>query len=265
MKTNFFKVIPTLIPQEKLPNAHKLVKRLFSSGQIPNVQIARKLKHFVKLEELLTKDQGVLENVKGYKISFLSQSLQQQLLRESHLNLKEKSVVAEEIGNLLKNIAIEKVHMKKVSAKSQFVTNLFLVKKKDLGSRPVHQFEESNPVHPTPTFQNEEFAITEIYPQANQLYVQIESKRRIFLNPTCGGVEEICEILLGGGPIWNLCLCFGIAPANFYVFTKLLKIPIAFLRRISTLIIIYLDDMLLIGTTAENVQINCNTVILTLQ
>ena len=75
--------------------------------------------------------------MKGYQILFLSQPLQQQLPREIHLNLKEKSVVAEEIGNLLKKVAIEKVHMKKVSAKSQFVSNLFLVKKKDGGNRPV--------------------------------------------------------------------------------------------------------------------------------
>ena len=152
------------------------------------------------MEELLTKDQGILENVKGYQIPFLSQSLQQQLLRESHLNLKEKSVVAEEIGNLLKKIAIEKLHMKKVSAKSQFVTNLFLVK---IWATGLFINLESNPVHPTPTFQNGELAITEGYPQADQLYVQIGSKRCIFLHPTCGGVEEICEILLGGGPIWN--------------------------------------------------------------
>ena len=45
--------------------------------------------------------------------------------------------MAEEIGNLLKKVAIEKVHMKKVSAKSQFVSNLFLVKEKNGGNKPV--------------------------------------------------------------------------------------------------------------------------------
>ena len=73
----------------------------------------------------------MLEIVKGYQIPFLTQPMQHQLPREIHLNLKEKSVVAEEIGNLLKKVAIEKVYMKKVSTKIQFVSNLFLVKKKD--------------------------------------------------------------------------------------------------------------------------------------
>ena len=61
-----------------------------------------------------------------------------------------------------------------------------------------------------------------------------------------------------------LCLCFALALAP-YVFIKLLKIPIAFLWKISTLIIIYLDDTLLIGRTAENVQMYHDTVILLLQ
>ena len=78
---------------------------------------SRRLNHFVKKWELLTKDQRILEIVKGYQIPFFSQPLQQQSTRKIHLNLKEKSAVAEEIGNLLKKVAIEKVHMKKVSAK----------------------------------------------------------------------------------------------------------------------------------------------------
>ena len=61
-----------------------------------------------------------------------------------------------------------------------------------------------------------------------------------------------------------LFLCFGLALAP-YVFTKLLKIPIALLWRKGTLIIIYLDDLLLIGGTAKNVQMYHDTVILLLQ
>ena len=45
-------------------------------------------------------------------------------------------------------------------------------------------------------------------------------------------------------------------------FQKLLKISIAFLPRIGTLIIIYLGDMLLIGRIAENVQTYLDTVTL---
>ena len=108
MKTTFFKEILTLVPREKLPYAHKLVKRLFSLGQLPNVQLAGRLKHFVKKWQFLTKDQSILEIIKGYQIPFLFQSLRQQLPREIYLILKEKSVVTEDIENLLKKLQQKK-------------------------------------------------------------------------------------------------------------------------------------------------------------
>ena len=86
-------------------------KKIFLLGQLPNVQIAGRLKHY------LTKDQGILEILKGYQSPFLFQHLQQELSREIHLSLKEKSVVVEEIGNLLEKVIIEKNHMKKVFRK----------------------------------------------------------------------------------------------------------------------------------------------------
>ena len=112
-------------------------------------------KHFVKKWQFLTKDQSILEIMKGYHIILLSQPLQQQLPREIHLNLKEKSVVEEEIGNLLKKVAIAKVHMKKVSAKSQFLSNLFLVKKKDGENRPVINLKNLNQYIPNYHFKME--------------------------------------------------------------------------------------------------------------
>ena len=74
--------------------------------------------------------------------------------------------------------------------------------------------------------------------------MQIESKGCIFLHPTSEGVEEVREILLGGDLYQFLCLCSEPAPGP-YVFNKLLKIPIAFFRRIDTLSIIYLENFIL--------------------
>lgn len=54
------------------------------------------------------------------------------------------------------------------------------------------------------------------------------------------------------------CLCFGLVPAP-PVFTKLLKVPMAVLRRLSILIIIYLDDMLIIGRNVEEVEMARDT------
>ena len=67
--------------------------------------------------------------------------------------------MAEEIGNLLKKVAIEKVHMKKVSAKNSVCEQSISSKRKEWGQQACHQFEISL----TP-FQNGEPLIIERYP-----------------------------------------------------------------------------------------------------
>ena len=61
-----------------------------------------------------------------------------------------------------------------------------------------------------------------------------------------------------------LCLRFGLGPAP-RLFTKLLKIPIAILRRINIRMFTYLDDMLLMGYSIEEISMCRDTVIFLLQ
>ena len=49
-----------------------------------------------------------------------------------------------------------------------------------------------------------------------------------------------------------LCLCFGLGPAP-RIFSKLLKRPMSVLRRINIRTVIYLDDMLIMGQTLEEI------------
>ena len=61
-----------------------------------------------------------------------------------------------------------------------------------------------------------------------------------------------------------LCLYFSFGPAP-RIFTKLLKIPIEILRRINIRMIIYLDVMLLMGDSIEEISMCHDTVIFLLQ
>ena len=61
-----------------------------------------------------------------------------------------------------------------------------------------------------------------------------------------------------------LCLCFGLGRAS-KVFTKLLKNSIALLRRINIRIIVYQDDMLLMGQILQEIMIVRDTLIFPLQ
>ena len=169
--------------------------------------------------------------------------------------------MAEEIGNLLKNIAVEKVHMKKVSAKSQFVSNLLLVMKEDGCNRTVKNLNQYIPHH---YFKTESLnSLRDILKQGNFMY-KLDLKDAYFCIPLAEESKKFTRFYWEWDLYQFLCLCFELVPAP-YVFPKLLKIPIAFLWRIGTLIIIYLYDMLLVGRTVENVQMYRDTVALLLQ
>ena len=61
-----------------------------------------------------------------------------------------------------------------------------------------------------------------------------------------------------------LCLCLGLGPVP-QILTKLLKIPIAILRRINIRMIVYLDDMFLMGHSIEEISMSRDTVIFLLK
>ena len=60
------------------------------------------------------------------------------------------------------------------------------------------------------------------------------------------------------------CLYFGLSPAP-PVFTKLLKVPISLLRKFNVRIVIYLDDMLLMVSSLEDLLVARDTLIFILQ
>ena len=62
----------------------------------------------------------------------------------------------------------------------------------------------------------------------------------------------------------SMLVAVGLSPAP-RLFTKLLKVPIALLRRINVKIIIYLDDMLLMGASQPELVLGRDTLIFVLQ
>ena len=57
-----------------------------------------------------------------------------------------------------------------------------------------------------------------------------------------------------------MCLALGLGPAP-RIFTKLMKVPVAVLRRLSIRLIIYLDDILLMGDSLEAIEMARDTIL----
>ena len=74
------------------------------------------------------------------------------------------------------------------------------------------------------------------------------------------GIKEIVRFQWEGTLCEFLCLCVGLAPAPL-IFTKIFKLPISLVGRLQILVIIYLNDMLLMSQTLEELLMSRDTII----
>ena len=93
---------------------------------------------------------------------------------------------------------------------------------------------------------------------------KVDLKDAYFCVPLYRNHQKFLRLQWKGNIYEFLCLYFGLGPA-LRIFTKLLKIPIAVLRRIQIRIIIYLDNMLLMSQTINGLEIAKDTLIFLLQ
>ena len=117
-----------------------LIKRLFSSKSIPDVLLAGTLKHFVGAWMKIRQDPKILDIVKGNKIPFHSKPFQSEVLSQPIVGQEGEEFVKLEVKEILTNRDIRKVQ----PSKGEFVSNLFLLKKKDMGQRPVTDLKQVN-------------------------------------------------------------------------------------------------------------------------
>ena len=100
--------------------------------------------------------------------------------------------------------------------------------------------------------------------EQDDLLRKIDLKETYFTIPLNKNSQKFVRFQWSGNLYEFHCLCSGLGPAP-RIFTKLLKVPIALLRRVSIWIIIYLDDMLLMGRTLPEILMARNILILLLQ
>ena len=133
------------------------------------------------------------------------------------------------------------------------------------GEQACHQPKKVKQICAIPAFQDGGLALAQRALEARRLHVQARPERCLSLCPFEPEVKKICTISM----VWEFIrvfmpYAFGLGPVP-RIFTKLLKIPISILRRINIRIIIYLDDMLLMGSTIEEVLMGRDTLIYLLQ
>ena len=124
------------------------------------LQLAGWLQHFLSNWKLLTQDQFILEMVVGIQIPFTTFPHQNQVPPLTFHNQSEKVAIDREISEMLQKGAIQVVS----PMNEEFLSSVFLVKKKDGGNRPVINLKfRVEFLCNLPTFQNGGSVFTETF------------------------------------------------------------------------------------------------------
>lgn len=248
-----------IMDREELTHVHPVVKHLLSGQVIPNVPLAGRLKYFLPAWESLTQDQSILKIVKGYQIPFQNHPYQGKPNPQVVNQSQSKLIEAEVLGLLEKGAISKSSH-----CEGEFLSNLFLVPKKDGSQRPVINLKALNRFIPYEHFKMEGLHCLKFMLEKGDYMCKIDLKDAYFSVPLHELSRKFVKFVWSNNVYEFLCLCFGLGPAP-RIFTKLLKVPISLLRRLNIRVVIYLDDMLMLGSSIKNILIARDTVIFLLQ
>ena len=234
--------------------------RNFCYVKVRLAPLAGRLKFYLENWEKLTQDVNILSIVQVFKIPFSQTPFQFGPPQLARVNQEERLQINSEIKEMLRKGAIQQVK----SEPGEFLSNLFLVNKKDGGHRPVINLKFLNSFIPYQHFKMEGMHLIKDLLQEHDFLIKIDLKDAYFGIPLDKSSRKYIRFQWEGNLYEFLCLCFGLGPAPL-IFTKLLKIPIALLRRINVRIIIFFDDMLVMAQMFKEISQAKETSIFLLQ
>ena len=177
---------------------------------------------------------NILSIAQGFKIPFSQTPFQFGPPQLARVNQEEKLQINSEIKEMLRNGAIQQVK----SGPEELLSNLFLVNKKDRGQRPVINLKFLNSFIPYQHFKMEGMHLIKDLLQEHDFLIKIDLKDAYFGIPLNKSPRKYIRFHWEGNLYEFFCLCFGLGPV-LLIFTKLLKIRIALLRRIDVRINIF--------------------------
>ena len=235
-----------IVPTDIQPALRKL--ELDTSVLSRSLPLAGRLQFFQTNWRLLTQDQYILQIVTGVVIPFQQTPLQTNMPPHISHNQSEKENIEQEIAAMLQKGAIQVVS----PMKGEFISPIFLVPKKDGGSKPVINLKRLNFHIVYQHFKMEGLHLLKHIIQEKDFMIKIDLKDAYFCVPMSQQHQPFLRFIWGGTRYQFTCLPFGLAPAPLY-FIKLLKPVVAQLPRLGLRMIVYLDDIIVFNQTREGI------------
>lgn len=216
-------------------------------------KVGGRLSVFSKNWLSIPNDIWVLETVKGFKIDFVSTPHQTSPPRELVLDQDQSALVDEEVRQMLDKGAI--LIVSNPGPGGGFVSTIFLVKKKEKGWRPVINLRLLNFFLVYRHFKMEGIHLLRDILQEKDWLIKLDLKDAYFTIPMDPELQKNLRFIWRGVTYQFRCLPFGISSAP-WCFTKILRPVVASLRRRGVRLIIYLDDILLMSQSQEELLLH---------
>ena len=229
-------------------HVHQFVKNLLIPIQVESC-FAGRMKHFLKNMELLTNDKNILQIGNGGEIPLLSKPHQNENPKQIKTNAQNSCIVQQEVPSMLEEGAINTA----IPKTDQVLSNIFLRPMPGGEIRPIKNLRETTKFIPLVHFKMESLKDLKNIRKVNDLMCKIDLKDAYFTVTLSKHSRKYVRFQWDGMIYEFMCLAFGLGPAR-PIFTKLMKVPVAILRRLDIRLIIYLGDILLMGDSLEAIE-----------
>lgn len=218
-----------------------------------------RLKFFGHIWSKFTQDKLILSWIKGYKIPFIKFPIQTNICstKVSKTDLKNYSAA---IFRLCQKGVITECS----PVKNQFLSSFFLIPKADKSYRFILNLKKLNEYIVPPHFKLDNYKSVKDLISKNVYMATLDLKDAYYMVPIDPDHKKYIRFQFQDKLYEFNCLPMGLATAP-YMFTKLLKPIFRFFRQQGILCLIYLDDILVLGRSIEEVQCNINVILETLQ
>ena len=225
------------------PTLLSLLKDSVDQTSAPG-QTGGKILHHKAMWQKLTADPHILNIVSGWEIPFHSRPYQPSPSKPLPHSEQEQIAIDQEIFEMHQMGVITQV----THSSDQFVSSIFTRPKKGGKVRTIINLKKLNQFIPYQHFQMEGLKQAKHMLHQGDLLVKIDLKNAYWSVPIAQKDQKYLRFEWRGH-LWQFTvLAFGLGPAP-RIFTKLMKLPITTLRRLMIKAIIYLDDMLLVGSS----------------
>lgn len=218
--------------------------------------LGARLRAFSRVWSTLTSDRWILETISGHCIDFLSPPRQERPPPDFHCDREKARLVDVECEEMVRKGAIVPIP----AAEARFVSRLLVTPKKDGSLRPCVDLRQLNTFVPYEHFKMEDMHLVRELLRPGDWMVKLDLKDAYFHVPIAEDYQPLLCFRWAGQMFMFQCLPFGLAAAP-RIFTKLLKPVCATLRALGIRLVLKLDDMLIMASSASECLENLTTAV----